>query len=216
MTKNKNKIVKFTISIAVIILVVFISLFSVLYLNFADAYSLMNEYDIGYSNGDNIIIEDKTYSFNCPYDLNGYVWKNDEPEKFYHIITSNFKPLAILRDFVVGVYADDPNGYIISEQKDTWGFSGVDYYSTDFKLPNVEIDEIRQIFITFSPIEKPSAGYTYSISDEQAVKEIIKCIKNEESPECQIEDANIKFLSDNYKIWVDYYSFPMYQMIYSK
>lgn len=215
MEKTKRGTLKTVILIIIIILfAAAVVLLGFLYSDSLDSYKQMCNFDAGYSDGEKIVIGEKTYSLSNSYDFKDYALKNDTPVKFYHIVASDFKPIAVLQDFVVGAYDDDPNGYIIREQRDAWGFSGNEYYSADFRFPDSQADEIRQLLITFSPLEKPSAGYTSGVSGKQDIENILTCVQNGKSPTEQIKEANIEMLSDSYKIWVDYPDFPMYQMIY--
>lgn len=215
-TKKRTKImlVLLIIIIGILLLCLLIPAVS-LYRSQLDGYRELTKLEAGYSNGKTITLGGKTYTADPDPDLENYCFKSEKPETVYHVIASSFKPVAVMQDFAVESYRDDPNGYILKEQKDIWGFSTVTYYSSDFRLPAPESNSIRQLLITFAPIEFPSAGYTSSISGETVIREILACIQDGDDPTALIQAAVTDMPGDSYRVWVDYPDFPMYQLVYS-
>lgn len=213
--KDKT-IYKLLIAIPIVFFIIIFLVISILVVMRIDDYNALKTLDTGYSDNGNITLNGNYYPIDLDFcfDSEKYHFKGINTDKSYHIETSRNIILAVLRDYAVYESIDDPYGYIITMETNSFGFHAT-YYSDNMIEPNYNQNNIRQILIVFAPLQYPSSGYTKSISEKETISNIFDCIETGEDIDNLLINCGIEMLNNNYTIWVDYSDFPMYQLIYS-
>ncbi len=178
-------------------------------------YRELKPFEQGISTYDGFSLNDieylTSYKAENEFDLSNYFIKMRNEDISYHIVESKNPIVAVFMDYRVYPIEDDPNGYVYQTEDDL--FTGSLYYAKDIEFPNPAKNSIRRLIITQPMIDSSSYEGLRKITDLESIDTVLTYIESNKDPKELLETDGIS-VDDGYSIWIDYFDFPMYQLIY--